>query len=151
MGMGINMNHMYGSIEACESVHNPDYEPEPQPDPTPGAGSYSFVQSSEFPSSYQSQHSGFNALSWAQNFQETKVSPRILQGGNACNFLKNQKNKLVAKQLPMTTAAMDAAGENVLTTSTHNQLRQSNKHYDRLVIKAGMMNMMMFKNGCPSN
>ncbi len=151
MGMGINMNHMYGSIEACESVHNPDYEPEPQPDPTPGAGSYSIVQSDEFPSELQSQHPGFNALSWAQNFQETKVSPRILQGGNACNFLKNQKNKLVTKTNPISSAAMNAAGENVLTTSTHNQLRQSNKHYDRLSIKIGMMQMIMFKNGCPGN
>ena len=50
----------------------------------------------------------------------------------------------------MTTAAMDAAGENYLTTSTHNQLRQSNKHYDRLVIKAAMMQHMMFQNSCPS-
>ena len=87
---------------------------------------------------------GFDSLSWAQNFQTTKLT----QVANPCNFLKNQKNKLVAKQLPMTTAAMDAAGEDVLTTSTHNQLRQSNKHYDRLVIKVAMMQHMMFQNSC---
>ena len=90
---------------------------------------------------------GFDGLSWAQNFQTTKLT----QVANPCNFLKNQKNKLVLKTRPMTTAAMDAAGEDVLTTSTHNQLRQSNKHYDRLVTKVGMMQMMRFKNGCPSN
>jgi len=89
---------------------------------------------------------GFDGLSWAQNFQTTKLT----QVANPCNFLKNQKNKLVAKQRPMTTAAMDAAGEDVLTTSTHNQLRQSNKHYDRLVIKAAMMQHMMFQNSCPA-
>ena len=90
---------------------------------------------------------GFDSLSWAQNFQTTKLT----QVANPCNFLKNQKNKLVLKTRPMTTAAMDAAGEDVLTTSTHNQLRQSNKHYDRLITKVGMMQMMRFKNGCPSN
>ena len=126
---------------------NQNSGPGSQSTPTPGAGSYSFVQSNEFPSELQSQHPGFDALSWAQNFQETKVVPRA----NFCNFLKNQKNKLVAKTNPMTTAAMNGAGENVLTTSTHNQLRQSNKHYDRLVTKVGMMQMMRFKNGCPSN
>ena len=89
---------------------------------------------------------GFDSLSWAQNFQTTKLT----QVANPCNFLKNQKYKLVLKTRPMTTAAMDAAGEDVLTTSTHNQLRQSNKHYDRLVIKAAMMQHMMFQNSCPA-
>ena len=108
---------------------------------------YMIVPSNVFGSNQNlmSQHPGFDGLSWAQNFQETKVASRE----NFCNFLKNQKNKLVAKQLPMTTAAMDAAGEDVLTTSTHNQLRQSNKHYDRLVIKVAMMQHMMFQNSCP--
>jgi len=113
---------------------------------------YTIVPSSEFGQnqnlmSQQPGGQGFNGLSWAQNFQTTKLTTVA----NPCNFLKNQKNKLLAKQLPMTTAAMNAAGENVLTTSTHNQLRQSNKHYDRLVIKVGMMQIMMFNNSCPGN
>ena len=128
---------------------NQNSGPGSQSTPTPGAGSYSFVQSNEFPSELQSQHPGFNALSWAQNFQSTKVSPRVIQGGNTCNFLKNQSNKLFQKVNPMITAAMNAAGEETITSSTFNQLRQSNKHYDRLVIKVAMMQHMMFQNSCP--
>ena len=58
---------------------------------------YMIVPSNVFGSNQNlmSQHPGFDGLSWAQNFQTTKLT----QVTNPCNFLKNQMTKLINKTL----------------------------------------------------
>ena len=59
---------------------------------------YMIVPSNVFGSNQNlmSQHPGFDGLSWAQNFQTTKLT----QVTNPCNFLKNQRQKLIMKYPP---------------------------------------------------
>ena len=85
---------------------------------------------------------GFDGLSWAQNFQTTKLT----QVANPCNFLKNQRQKLMNKMNAMTN------GPSATLTGYPTQLavRQANKHYDRMYIKQMMMYYMRQQNSCPA-
>tara|TARA_B100000282_G_C31487230_1_gene378632 strand:+ start:126 stop:548 length:423 start_codon:yes stop_codon:yes gene_type:complete len=90
---------------------------------------------------------GFDGLSWAQNFQTTKLT----QVDNPCNFLKNQITQLADKQDKIFKDEM----RNVLQSTgspaiTQQQVRSRNKHYDRMYIKMKMMVMMRQQNSCPA-
>ena len=114
---------------------------------------YMIVPSNVFGSNQNlmSQHPGFDGLSWAQNFQTTKLT----QVTNPCNFLKNQMTKLINK---MNDMMQDAYQSNIINPVPGNpmasvqQLRQQNKHYDRVYIKMEMMGIMRAQQGpagCP--
>ena len=112
----------------------------------PNPNQYMTVPSSYFnTTSITSLHPEFDHLAWAQNFQTTKI-PTV---ANPCNFLNNQMGRLQTRMDPIINAAINAAGASYLTTQINNQLRQSNKHYDRMATKAAMMQAMMFQNNCP--
>ena len=105
---------------------------------------YMIVPSNVFGSNQNlmSQHPGFSSLSWAQNFQTTKLT----QVANPCNFLKNQMTKLINKMNDM----MQFVPGNPMSAQ---QLRQQNKHYDRIFIKTEMMGIMRAMQGpagCPA-
>ena len=115
---------------------------------------YTIVPSNVFGSNQNlmSQHPGFDSLSWAQNFQTTKLT----QVTNPCNFLKNQIIKLINK---MNDMMQDAYQSDIINPVPGNpmasvqQLRQKNKHYDRVFIKREMMMIMRTMQGptgCPS-
>ena len=114
---------------------------------------YMIVPSNVFGSNQNlmSQHPGFDGLSWAQNFQTTKLT----QVTNPCNFLKNQMTKLINK---MNDMMQDAYQSDIINPVPGNpmasvqQLRQQNKHYDRVYIKMEMMGIMRTMQGpagCP--
>ena len=114
---------------------------------------YMIVPSNVFGSNQNlmSQHPGFDGLSWAQNFQTTKLT----QVTNPCNFLKNQMTKLINK---MNDMMQDAYQSDIINPVPGNpmasvqQLRQQNKHYDRVYIKMEMMGIMRAQQGpagCP--
>ena len=114
---------------------------------------YMIVPSNVFGSNQNlmSQHPGFDGLSWAQNFQTTKLT----QVTNPCNFLKNQMTKLINK---MNNMMQDAYQSDIINPVPGNpmasvqQLRQQNKHYDRVYIKMEMMGIMRAQQGpagCP--
>ena len=110
---------------------------------------YMIVPSNVFGSNQNlmSQHPGFDGLSWAQNFQTTKLT----QAANPCNFLKNQITQLANKQDKIFKDEMrDVLQSTGSPAITQQQVRRRNKHYDRMYIKMKMMVMMRQQNSCPA-
>ena len=87
-----------------------------------------------FGSEYNDPFGVFNSGAWAQNFQNTKVA----FAQNPCNFIKNQRFKLVEKMTNVPGC------QNVSDCS-------NNKHWKRMQIKVAMMLVMLQQNGCPVN
>ena len=87
-----------------------------------------------FPPSYNDPFGAFDSRAWAQNFQNSKVA----SAQNSCNFVKNQRDKLLRKMSNVPGC------RNVSDCS-------NNKHWKRLQIKTSMMLVMLQQNGCPVN